>query len=244
MINIQSDQFVKLSNKLEKIGRADLPVAVRSTLNQMAFKMKGSGGTRGQIDKRAEKDFDYRRNKTLFKVITGVEKAKGLDIGSMQSQAGVINKSGMSKVAEGLANQQKGGSTNQGATPLTKARISKSEAKKVRRPSYLKNLTTFDMRKRKGNRWIAAAIKAKKENKMILIEGKGGTNLLAKVKSFKRAGKDIKFKLDWMYRINDSGKVDLKKKRPFIDRAAQEVIKGMPDEFVRQANRRIQKSMK
>ena len=243
MININSDQFVVLANKLEKIGRAELPVAVRSTLNEMSFQMKGTGGTRGQIDKRAEKDFDYRRNKTLIKKLTGVNKAKGLDIGNMKSEAGITSLSGLSEVAEGLADQQRGGATKQKATPLTKARISKSISKKVRKPSYLKNLSTFDMRKRKGNRWIAAAIKAKKDKKLILVEGKGGIGLLVKVKSFRRGKKGVKFKLDWLYRINEGGMVFLKKKRPFVNRAAQEVMKGMPQEFIRQANKRIQKAM-
>ena len=244
MININSDQFVILANKLEKIGRAELPVAVRSTLNEIAFRMKGTGGARGQIDKRAEQDFDYRRNKTLIKKLTGVNKAKGLDIGNMRSEAGITSRSGLNEVAEGLADQQRGGETKQGATPLLKARIGKSISKKVRKPSYLQNLSTFDMRNRKGNRWIAAAIKAKRDKKLILVEGKGGTNLIARVKSFRRGKKNIKFKLDWLYRINKTGTVFLKKKRPFVNRAAQEVMKGMPQEFVRQANRRIQKAMR
>lgn len=243
MININSDQFIVLANKLEKIGRAELPVAVRSTLNEIAFTMKGTGGARGQIDKRAEKDFDYRRNKTLIKKLTGVNKAKGLDIGNMRSEAGIMNISGLNEVAEGLADQQRGGQTKQGATPLLKARIGKSVSKKVRKASYLQNLSTFDMRNRKGSRWIAAAIKAKKDKKLILVEGKGGTPLIAKVKSFRRGKKGIRFKLDWLYRINEGGMVFLKKKRPFVNRAAQEVMQGMPQEFVKQANKRIQKAM-
>lgn len=244
MININSDQFVVLSNKLEKIGRAELPVAVRSTLNEIAFRMKGTGGARGQIDKRAEQDFDYRRNKTLIKKLTGVNKAKGLDIGNMRSEAGITNRSGLNEVAEGLADQQRGGETKQKATPLSYSRISKATPKKVRKPARLQNLSTYDMRNKKGHRWIAAAIRAKRDKKIILIDVKGGTELLAKVKSFRRGKKGVKFKLNWLYRINDGGVVFLKKKRPFVNRAAQEVMIGMPQEFVRQANRRIQKAMR
>ena len=119
IININSDDFVKFSNKLEKIGRADLPVAVRSTLNETAFRMKGVGGKRGAIDLQAEKDFDYRRNRTLFKVMTGVSKASGLNVSTMKSEAGIVRKPGRDKLAEGLAQQQKGGKINQKATPLS-----------------------------------------------------------------------------------------------------------------------------
>lgn len=243
MININSDQFVILANKLEKIGRAELPVAVRSTLNEMAFRMKGTGGARGQIDKRAEQDFDYRRNKTLIKKLTGVNKAKGLDIGNMKSEAGITNRSRLNEVAEGLADQQKGGETKQFATPTLKTRIGKAVSSKVRKPSRLQHLLVLDLRKRKKGRWIASAIRAKKVNKMIRVTGRGGVDLLAKVKNFRRGKKGVKFKLDWLYRFNDNGTVFLKKKRPFVNRAAQEVMRGMPQEFIRQANRRIQKAM-
>lgn len=244
MININSDQFVILANKLEKIGRAELPVAVRSTLNEMAFRMKGTGGTRGQIDKRAEKDFDFRRNKTIIKKLTGVNKAKGLDIGNMKSEAGITSRSGLDEVAEGLADQQKGGETEQFATPSLKTRIGKSASRKVRKPARLQHLHLIDLRKRKKGRWVAAAIRAKKVNRMIRITGRGGTELLAKVKSFTREKSGVEFKLDWLYRYNENGLVFLKKKRPFVNRAAQEVMKGMPQEFIRQANRRIQKAMR
>lgn len=243
MINVVSDEFVTLSNKLERIGRAELPVAVRGTLNQMAFDMKGTSGKRGEIDKRAEKDFDYRRNKALFKVLTGVNKASGLDISKMESEAGIVNKSGLNKVAEGLAQQQKGGETKQGATPLSRSRTGKNIGRKVRKPSYLQNMDPIDARKRKKGRFNAAAVKAKRSRRAILINGRGGVGIVAMVRFIKRKKGNIEFRINWLHRINDSGKVELSKKRPFVNNAAKEVMKGMPQEFVKQAEKRITKAL-
>lgn len=244
IINIRSDEYIKLSNKLQRIGKADLPVAVRSTLNEMAFRMKGTGGTRGEIDKRAEQEFDYRRNRTLFKAVTGVSKASGLNISGMQSESGIIKRSGLSEVAEGLADQQRGGKTEQKATPLTKSRTGRNIGKRVRKPSYLQSLQPYDMRGKQGRRWIAAAIRAKKSRRAILIESRNGTKLIARVRNFKRKPERVEFKIDWLYRINDNGMVTLKRKRPFVNRAAQIVIKDMPNEFKRQATKRIEKSLR
>jgi len=245
IININSDDFVLLANRLERIGRAELPVVVRSTLNEMAFKMKGSGGKRGQIDKRAEQDFDYRRNRTLFKVLTGVDKAKGLDIGKMKSESGIIEKSGLTKVAEGLADQQTGGTTPQKATPLTGSRTGRSVSKRVRKPSRLQNLNSMDLRHRRKGRFIASADRAFVTNRTVIISGRGGTGIVARIRRINRSERGkVKIRMDWLYRLNDNGQVALKTKRPFVNRAAQEVMKSMPNEFIRQANKRIQKAMK
>lgn len=242
MLNIRSDEFVVLANKLQRIGKADLPVAVRSTLNQLAFDMKGTSGKRGEIDKRAEMDFDYRRNKTLFKAITGVTKADGLNISNMESEAGIIKRSGMDEIAEGLADQQKGGTTKQKATPLSRSRTGRNIGKKVRKPAYLQNLDSIDLTGKKKQKFVTAAIRAAQKRRTVLIEGRGGTKLIARIRAFKRVDNSVDFRMDWLYRINANGNVSLKRKRPFVDRAADEVIKTLPQEFVRQAEKRITKA--
>lgn len=245
LLSINTDEFIVATNKLEKLGRADLPVAVRSTLNEMAFRMKGSGGTRGQIDKQAEKDFDYRRNRTLFKKLTGVSKAQGLDIGRMQSESGIVNRSGMNEVAQGLADQQKGGTTKQKATPLNKSRIGSNKGKRVRKSSQLSRLKdAVRIKKKKGSEFIKLAARAHKQGRPVIITGRDGNDYVGILKGFKRQRKGLKIKIDFQYRINKSKTVNLKKKRPFVDRAAVTVMRDLPNEFARQAQRRINKSMR
>jgi len=243
MIEINTADFNVLSNKLEKIGKADLPVAVRSTLNSMAFKMKGAGSKRGQIDIQAEKDFDYRRNKTLFKVMTGVQKASGLTINRMQSKAGIVSRSGRTELAEGLAQQQKGGKLKKKATPTLKTRPGSNISKRVRRPSYLRNLNSIDATNKRGQKFIQAAIRAKKEKRTLLIKTKSGDTVVAKVRSIKRARGRIDVRISWLYRYNQNNSITLGKSRPFINTAAKTVIVMMPKEFEKQARKRISKSL-
>lgn len=245
IINIQADEFVRLANKLEKIGRSDLPLAVRGTLNNMSFRMKGSGGQRGQIDKQAEHDFEYRRSKTLMKTITGVSKATGWNINKMQSESGIIKKSGLSEVAEGLADQQTGGSTKQKATPLSSSRTGKRHGRKVRQQFLLKQIeSAYKVKRKRGKRFIQLALRAERTGRPIIITGKGGDDYLGFIKRYKRTSRGIDFTFDWKYRFNRDGKVNLKEKHPFIENAAKIVGRGMSKEFVEQANKRINKTFR
>jgi hypothetical protein len=244
IIDINSDAFVTFTNKLEKLGRADLPVAIRGTLNQMAFDMKGVGGSRGEISKRAEQDFDYKRNNNLFKFMTGVDKARGLDIGGMKSEAGIVDRAGKGDLAEGLADQQRGGDTKQGATPLEGSRIGGNIPKKVRAASHLRKLNSLDLRRKKKGAFTAGAIKAKKANRTILVATKGGNSMIARIRGINKARGGVKIRLNWLYRINSGGTVKLKEKRPFVDNAARQVMKNGSKEFIKQAKRRIEKTLR
>ncbi len=241
MFNINSDDFIKFTNKLEKMHRSNLPIAIRETLNNTAFKMKGFGSTKGQIGIQADKEFDYKRSKNLFKFMTGVQKAKGFDIGNMVSEAGIVKKSGKDELAEGLAQQQKGGKIKSGATPLNPSRTGKNVAKKVRKKSYLSRINTINLINKKGKEFVAGAIRAHKAGRDVLLKTKSGEQIIATVKKIVKKRSGIQFKMAWLYRVNRSGTVKLQKKRPFINRAAVQVMKSGPKEFEKQANKRIKK---
>lgn len=242
LININSDELVKATNKLEKISRASLPVTVRNTLNELAFQMKGFSGTRGQIDKEAEKSFDYRRNRTLFKAFTGVDKARGLNIKNMQSEAGIIERSGRNEVAEGLAQQQKGGKVKSKSTPTNKARIGKSVGKKVRKKNFFKSLgEPYLIRQQRGQVFTRLALRAIRTGRPILVTVKGGQQIIGQVRRFTRNKGGIRFKIDWLYRINRTGFVKLQEKRPFVNNATLEVIKNGDKIFKEKAEKRIKK---
>lgn len=243
VLYIDSDEYIKFTNKLEKLGRADLPVAIRATINNLAFEMKGNKGKRGEIDKKAESGFTYRRDKNLFKAMTGVSKATGLKIAKMSSKAGIINRSGKGELAEGLADHQKGGDTDQKATPLSTARTGKSIGKKVRSANRLSKLNAINVRNKKGKQFMRLIIKAKKENKLLIVNGKRGDALIARIGLMKRKKDGYNIKLQYLYRFNKSGKVNIKR-TPYINNAAKEVMKMGPAEFEKQAKRRIDKSFK
>lgn len=241
MLNINSDELVKFTNKLEKIGKYDLPVAVRGTLNETAFRMKGSGGERGEIDKQAHKEFDHIRSKSLFKAMSGVTKARGNDIASMSSISGIIVRSGRDEIAEGLAQQETGGSVDSGSTPTNQARISNSLSKKVRRKNYLRSIVPVNLTRNTGNRFMKRINQSIKNNRAIMFKSRSGITYVANVKKINR-GQNVKPRIDMtiLYRINNEP-IKLRIKRPFISQAAQVAGKRIPVEFLSQAKKRIDK---
>jgi hypothetical protein len=121
-ININSDAVVVFTNKLEKLPKYALPVAIRGTLNDTAFKMKMQ-----TMPKKAKAIFEERQP-NFFKANSRVEPAKGFDINSMASTVGFIS-SGLHNSATNYAvkdlEQQEEAGTIKGRSfkPLPRARI-------------------------------------------------------------------------------------------------------------------------
>lgn len=239
IIDIDSRELVKFTNKLESIGKYEVPVVVRQTLNELAFQMKGYSGREGMISKEAKTQFEHSRNKTLFKAFTGVQKSKGNNINSMSSRAGIIQRSGRERLAEGLAEQQEGGRLESPSTPLSTSRISKSISKKVRTKNYLNRLTPVDLRRNKGKRFVARANQAYKNGRAIIFTSKTGVDFVANIKKVNRNG-DRLFNFVLLFRLNKDG-VKLEKKRPFVNDAAIKMMPMGSKIFVEKANNRIKR---
>lgn len=100
-LDVNIDGAIQLTARLEKLNRSAFPVAVRSTLNDMAFEAKKN------IPNQASQKFTIRQ-KNLFKRFSGVEKAKGYSVNNMQASVGIVD-NGKPKLAKGLATQETGG---------------------------------------------------------------------------------------------------------------------------------------
>ncbi|MFX1295597.1 MAG: hypothetical protein ACFFD2_12200 [Promethearchaeota archaeon] len=240
VIDVDSSEIVKFSNKLEKIGKYDLPVVARQTLNELAFRMKGLSGRRGEIDKEAERQFEHIRNRTLFRAMTGVQKSSGNNINSMFSMAGIIERPGREKLAEGLAQQQEGGEIESGSTPISTARVGKNIAKRVKRSHYLNRLTPVDLRRNKGKRFIIRASTAFKNSRAIIFKSRSGIDFVARIKSMSRTGGRL-FNFELLFRLNENS-VTLEKKRPFVNDAARNLMRQGQRIFVEKAEKRIKRS--
>lgn len=239
IIDIDSRELVKFTNKLESIGKYEVPVVVRQTLNELAFQMKGYSGREGMISKEAKTQFEHSRNKTLFKAFTGVQKSRGNNINSMSSRAGIIKRSGRERLAEGLAGQQEGGRLESKSTPMSESRIGQSVGKKVRGKNYLKKLVPVDLRKNKGKRFIVRVNQAYKNKRAIMFTSRTGVDYVANViNPISRQNKFYEFEL--LFRLNKEG-VDLEKKRPFVNDAAINMMPMGPNIFVEKANSRIKR---
>ena len=87
VLNINTDEVVKFTAKLEKMHRSALPVAIRTALNSAAFDVKKS-----TMPASAERTFT-NREKNFFKANSKVEMARGFNVKSMQATVGFSEQS-------------------------------------------------------------------------------------------------------------------------------------------------------
>lgn len=100
-LDVNIDGAIQLTARLERLNRSAFPVAVRSTLNDMAFEAKKN------IPNQANQKFTIRQE-NLFKRFSGVKKATGYDLNNMKASVGLID-NGKPKLVKGLAMQETGG---------------------------------------------------------------------------------------------------------------------------------------
>lgn len=142
--NVNNDASIALTAKLERLHRSAFPVAVRSTLNDAAFK------TKSLIPKAASGKFTIRQN-NLYKKFVVVNKAKGFNLGSMAAVVGIDGASSKGKrVAQGLAAQETGGTVrSRKLLPMDQARISGSYGKKLRAKNRFNKINISQSNRRK-----------------------------------------------------------------------------------------------
>lgn len=193
--------------------RSNFPVAVRSTLNDLAFDVKKT-----TLLKSADQQFILRAPK-FFKSHSGVKKATGFNINTMHSEAGITPRG--SQAAKDLAKQEHGGAMPGEAIYLDTARVSKSKQKKVSKANYLNRGHVKGRqnanRGRRASR-VAAAVVAKRENKFLLEGG-----ILFDVKSIRfGTGKTRRVNIRAVpvasYKKGRTVKLD---KRPFVANAGK-----------------------
>lgn len=236
-IKIKSDELAIIANKLDRMHKSDLPIAVRSTLNEMAFRMK-----KKEIADSAKREFDYKRT-NIVQNLTRFEKAKGFDIARMKSKAGITEQPRRQKVARGLAAQEKGGKLQGKSTPTLKARGG-SASSKVRKANRMQSNRMVDARNARRQNFIAAAAIAKKNNQFLLVStNSGSVDAVARVSRFTRKKRgNPNIKLRWMYSIHHNDKsISPSNTRKFMKKAYIRTMNDFHAEFIRQANKRLKK---
>lgn len=84
LINVNNNEVVKFTVKLEKLRKSALPSAIRGTLNDAAFDVK-----QRTMPMQAKVDF-INRSPNFFKATSRVEKAVGFDVNTMKSTVGFM----------------------------------------------------------------------------------------------------------------------------------------------------------
>jgi len=232
--NINTDEFVELTNRLEKLNKSAMPITVRGTLNDLAFDMK-----KNELFKSFDNQFIIRK-KSFIRSQTGINKCKNtFDIQQMTAKVGVLSSS---KSKEGLRAQEIGGNAprtdylpyrnNKGKTP---ARISSSHEKRISKNKKVSELT--DVIKITGGR---NPFKNKKFRRAAFKGGKGTyinyNGFVGQIKKVKTRPLDINFEV--LYKLDKNKKVQIDK-APWLSPASAKSYKKVLKLFKERAKRKM-----
>lgn len=236
-ININDDANVVLTDKLERLHRSALPVAIRQTLDNAAFDVKER--TLPKISKL----LFVNRTKTFFKSNSKVNKANGFNIKTMHSEVGMFEnrlKGGDNHAVKDLEKQERGGSIGgKSFIPMKSARVSRSNKKNVRkinRISTINNIVNTKKVKGKnsGQKFMVAVNKAG-VNGYILHK-----DILYRVDRISKSRK-YKFKLTPLYSHKKSRSVSVKS-TGFMKKASDITRKLMPKFYNENAKKQLKKA--
>jgi len=223
----------KLTEALKGLHRSAYPVAVRQTLNDLAFDTKQK-----QLITNSNVTFTIR-NKNFIKNFSKVDKADGFDVNSMVASAGMIDK-GAGKTFD---LQEKGGSYSHENVPFNNARVGGSNRGKISKQFYF-NLPKIDRskanRKRsKKSQFVADAFMSKK---LKMLFWHGGT--LFRTTQFKPNKGGVDMRLKAIYTSKKGQKVNVEATN-FVEKSATKSVTINAQRFYKRAvNRQFKKYFK
>lgn len=206
-LNINTDEVVRWTNKLEKMHRSALPLAIRGSLNSAAFDVK-------QKTMPSTSKVFTNRSKNFFKANSSVLRAKGFKAKSMQAMVGFTSarlKGGDNFAIKDLEQQERGGKIGgKSFIPSDDARGG-SNTKVVKPRNRLSRINNIiDARKVKGtsdgSKFHMAASRAGKGG-FVLAKFKGKMNLW-RVNSSNKT-KSGQWKLTHLYTVDKGRKVSV-----------------------------------
>lgn len=236
--NINTDAVVVLTNKLEKLHRSALPVAIRTSLNSVAFNVKEHTSLTS-----AASEFTQRK-KTFFKQ-TRVTKAKGFNLNSMKSVVGFIGGEKNQAIRD-LEQQESGGSiSGRSFIPVNSSRISRNKNKNVRPRNKLKNIKNIVNAKK-----VRGANSRQKFVKSVIHAGVGGfvlsdfrgKRILWRVNSLNKTDSGS-FKLTALYSYVAGRKVKVNNTN-FMAKASLKSNKKMVSFYEEEAKKQVKRLMR
>ena len=238
-LNINTDAAVVFTNKLEKLHRSALPVAIRGALNSAAFNTKQK-----TLQTEAKSAFESR-SKNFFKAFSKVDMAKGFNVNTMQATVGFIQqglKGENNYAVKDLEQQEHGGSIKKRTfIPFNEARVGSNHSRLVsprNRLGRIQRIVNATNAKgvNAGQRFIKSVIHAGVGG-YVLSDFKG-KQVLYRVNSLNR--NRIGFKLTALYSVQKGRNVNVKS-TGFAQRAAITSGKLIESYYVEQAKKQIEK---
>lgn len=216
-LDVNTAQVIKFTDKLDKISRSALPVAVRQTLNNAAFETK-------RLVPIISSGKFITRNKSFFRSLTIVNKAGGFDINTMSSEIGISNVK--DKIASGLEKQEYGGTIkSRNLIAMDGARTSGNNAKSIKKINNLSNIK-LNKSKKKGTGTGFVMIKKGNKGTVFATKGKGKKNSLTPIYSYSK-GRSVPIK-----------------RTPFMEPASIRAQERIPFLFIKEAEKQIKKHLR
>jgi len=235
-LNINTSAVVEWTNKLEKMHRSALPVAIRTTLNSAAFDVK-----KNTLLSIVDKTFD-KRQANFFRANSKVDIAKGFNVNSMEAIVGMKATGRADKAVKELLQQEKGGSIERSFIPLSQSRVGKSHIKSVRKQNRLSNLDQLKLArnskaKTKTGRFHSTIEHAGVGGVFMDKNPKSGKMIVWRVNSLRRT-KSGQPKLTPLYSFNPGRRVRINATH-FMERASKMSAQRLPEFFVKEAQKQI-----
>lgn len=259
--DVNNDEVIAFTAKLEKLHKSAFPSAVRNTLNDVALEHKRL------IPLEAAKRFEHSRRKTFFKKITGVQKAKGWSISKMKAISGLDPSVNLGdgrksdRIISNLEAQEKGGMVrgrklithDDSRTGGNKGRTTKKSARHDK-VSFHNSSKAFRYQMRKSgskkSAYIAAIMSAKKagKTKMLLKAGrkKKSGGMVYSFGSVTRGknGNIKRFKTKKLYSYRENSSYSNSHRRTFISSSISRATKDMDKYFKENAEFQFKKQLK
>jgi hypothetical protein len=250
--NIDDKEIVAFTSKLKQMHKSDFPIAVRKTLDDNAFYVKNL-----TLMHSAKRVFTLRNTKFLSKY-SGVIKASGFDVNTMESKVEIISSD--KKFTKGMKTQEYGGTRERQSIYLDKVRQGKSNKGLVKKEHQLDftekefylNASQYvsdngfgkKIHRTRGSNFIAQAWVALREDKMILWKTSSTEGTVFKVKNFRKTKKG-KPKILTIpiadYKKNNTVRF---RERKFWEPAAMRSFEKTHQFFIKNAEKRFERDLK
>jgi hypothetical protein len=255
MLNVNSNEVIAYTAKLEKLHKSDFPIAVRNALTSTAFEMKQK-----TLPNQAERTFKKRHSGNAWKRFTKVTKADGFDINRMFSDVHFTESKGSDFSENQLTQSQGGKIKNRSFVARDNARAGSGKLKAPLRPSAIKNIIdarTVTSRRGKGGgthqirsgkaKFVTAAIAAKQQygNKAYVLSqytNKKGGRTLFKIDQARRTRSGLNLKYTAIHDVKGKRHVKVGATN-YILKAAEAARKQLPDYYIKAAQARFEKRL-
>lgn len=238
-LNINANEAVIMTNRLEKLRRSALPIAVRGTLNKAAFDVK-----QNTMPKTAQRVF-VNRQPNFFKANSKVDLAKGWDVSQMKAIVG-FNARGLkganNYAVEDLEQQESGGTIHKKSFIPTDRARGGSNTKSVRPTNRLSRINRIvNANKIAGrNKRESFAKAVRKAGVGGYVIGNNSRNILYRIQSISTKKGKLSVKKMAIYSFKDKRAI---KVRPtnFMRDASLDSAGKLNEFFVSEATRQISK---